>query len=40
MFYVSLRVMLNKKYSVFKTLGLCYYELIFCKLVNLQKPRS
>ena len=29
----------KKTFLLFKTQGLYYHELIFCKLVNLQKPR-
>ena len=29
----------TERFLVFKTQGLYYHELIFCKLVNFQKPR-
>ena len=33
-------IILNKRFLVFKTQGFIYYhELVFYKLVNLQKPR-
>ena len=38
-FYTFFKIILNKRCLVFKTQGLCYHELIFCKQVNLQKPR-
>ena len=34
----SSKIIINKKFLVFKTQGLCCQELIFCKWVNLQKP--
>ena len=34
-FYISFKIILNKRFLVLKTLGLYYHNLIFCKLVNL-----
>ena len=38
-FYISFKIILNNRFFVFKIQGLYCNELIFCKLVNLQKPR-
>ena len=38
-FYISSKTILNKRFLLFKTQGLYCLELIFCKWVNLQKPR-
>ena len=38
-FYISLKIILNKRFLVFKTHCLYCHELIFYKWVNLQKPR-
>ena len=38
-FYISFKITLNKGLLVFKTQSLYYHELIYCKWVNLQKPR-
>ena len=38
-FYISFKIILNNKFLVFKIQGLYCHELIFCKFVNLQKPR-
>ena len=38
-FYIFFEMILYKRLLVFKTQSLCYHELIFCKLVNLQKLR-
>ena len=38
-YYVSFKIILNKRFLVFKTQGLYFHELIFCKWVNLQNPR-
>ena len=37
-FYISFKIILNKKFLVFEKKGLCCHELIYCKWVNLQKP--
>ena len=37
--YISFKTILDKRFLIFKTQGLYCYELIFCKLVNLQKPK-
>ena len=37
-FYISFKIILNKRFLVFKMQGLYCYELIFHKWVNLQKP--
>ena len=34
-FYISFKIILNKRFLVLKTLGLYYHKLVFCKLVNL-----
>ena len=34
-FYISFKIMLNKRFLIFKTQGLYCHELIFCKWVNL-----
>ena len=36
-FYISFKIVLKKRFLVFKTQGLFCYELIFCKWVSLQK---
>ena len=36
-FYISFKMILNKRFLVFKTQGLYCHELIYCKWVNLQK---
>ena len=38
-FYISFNIILNKRFLIFKTQGLYCHELIYCKWVNLQKPR-
>ena len=38
-FYIQFKILLNKRFLVLKTQGLSCYELIFCKWVNLQKPK-
>ena len=36
-FYISFKIILNKRFLVFKTQGLYCHELIYCKWVNLHK---
>ena len=38
-FYNSFKIILSKRFLVFKTQGIYCHELIFCKWVNLEKPR-
>ena len=38
-FYISFKIILNKRFLVFKTQGLYCHELIYCKWVNLQKTQ-
>ena len=38
-FYIPFKIMLSKRFLVFKTQRLYCHELILCKWVNLQKPR-
>ena len=37
-YYIPFKIILNKRFLVFKTQGLYRHELIFCKWVNLHKP--
>ena len=39
-FYISFKIILNKRFLVFKIHDLYCHELIFCKPLNLQKPRQ
>ena len=39
-FYISFKIILNKRFLVFKIHELYCHELIFCKPLNLQKPRQ
>ena len=38
-FHISFKIILNNRFLVFNIQGLLSHELIFCKWVNLQKPR-
>ena len=38
-FYNSFKIILSKRFLVFKRPGIYCHELIFCKWVNLEKPR-